>query len=368
MLIAFIFFGLLLAILVLFSHVFVIYVISEIYNKRENIIKRVLYITLMKYIGIYMAVFIFFYLISNFLYEFIYIISFTYLGYFLNVFMFCALYKLIVKYKKMPPLYSKIFVFIIPLIIVIYSLIKAQITTFKEETLIYPGYDNSITIMHISDMHLGTTYQKGSIEKLVEIINEKNPDVVAITGDLSDGSQKVDSDWLEPFNTISDNIEVLYVTGNHESLYGKSEILEEIYKIRKIKHIGDKEEIINIKGVAFIGLDYEYKDVKAKTVSILDKYGIKNNKIPTVLLYHVPKTPLKDLNEAGIFLTLAGHTHGGQIFPFTIFAWLANKYFCGLYNYENNNYIFVSSGYGTALIPMRNFSSKMIGLITIKGN
>ena len=65
---------------------------------------------------------------------------------------------------------------------------------------------------------------------------------------------------------------------------------------------------------------------------------------------------------------LAGHTHGGQIFPFNIFAWLSNTYFSGLYTYDNKNYVFVSTGYGTALVPMRFLSSKMIGLITIKGS
>ena len=90
--------------------------------------------------------------------------------------------------------------------------------------------------------------------------------------------------------------------------------------------------------------------------------------MPIILLYHVPKVSLEDLNEIDIFLMLSGHTHAGQIFPFNILAWIFNKYFCGLYNYKNSNYVFVSSGYGTALVPMRIFSTKMIGIINIKGS
>jgi predicted MPP superfamily phosphohydrolase len=268
----------------------------------------------------------------------------------------------------MPLLFSQIFIFVIPLIIVIYSLINAQITVIEEETIIYPGYTDSIRIMHISDMHLGAIYQKGSVENVVELINEKKPDVVAITGDISDGSLPVNSDWLEPFNKVSDNIEVLYVTGNHESLYGKSDILNEIKKIEKIRHIGDNEEIIYIKGFQFIGLDYEYKDVKEKVKSIINKYGVNYKISPTVFLYHVPNISLKDLNEIGIYLALMGHTHGGQFFPFTIYAWIISKYLSGLYNNENKNYIYVSSGYGTVWSPIRNLCSKSIGLITIKGD
>ena len=366
--ISFVIFGLILITFILFSHAFVVYVISEIYNKRDKIIPKILYLTLLKYIGIYIAVFVFFWLFSSFLYKLIYIIGFTYLGHFINVFMFCCIYKIIIKYTQLSPFYSKILVFLIPLIITIYSLIKAQIIIIQEETLIYPGYNNSIKIMHLSDMHLGSIYQKGSVEEIVELINEIIPDVVVITGDLSDGSKKVESEWLEPFNKIPEFIPVLYVTGNHEALYGKSDIINEINKVKKIKHIGDSDEVVNIKGVSFIGFDYEYRDVKNKATLILNKFGIKDSKMPVVLLYHVPKILLKTLNEIGVFLMMAGHTHGGQFFPFTFLAWLGNKYFNGLYNYKKSNYVFVSSGIGTALVPMRNFSSKMIGLITIKGN
>ena len=365
--IAFIFFGLFVSILLLFAHVYVVNVISEIYNKKDKIIKKQLYITLLKYLGIAISIMFISWLILDILYEIIYLIWFIYIGFFINVFLFCFFYKLIVRLASLSPLFSKIFVFIIPLIITIYSLINAHIIEYREETLIFPGFSNSIKIMHISNMHLGTIYQKDSVEKLVKIVNEKGPDVVAITGDLSDGSEKVNSEWLEPFNQINDKTQVLYVTGNHEGLYGKKEILNEISKIKKIKYIGNSDEIIFINDVAFIGLDYEHKEVKKKAKDIMNKYNLKNSNIPIVLLYHVPKVPLKDLNEIGIFLMLAGHTHSGQIFPFNIFAWLANTYFCGLYNYNNSNYVFVSSGYGTALVPMRFMSSKMIGLITIKG-
>jgi predicted MPP superfamily phosphohydrolase len=173
--------------------------------------------------------------------------------------MFCALYQLILKFTQISSFNSKILTIIIPIIITIYSLIKAQILYFQEETLIYEGYNNSIKIMHISDMHLGAIYQKRSVENLVKIINQQYPDVVVITGDISDGSLKVESDWLQPFNDISENIEVLYITGNHEHLYGKNDIISEILKIKKIKYIGNSDEIIKLKGVNFIGMDFDIK-------------------------------------------------------------------------------------------------------------
>ena len=359
----FIVFGLIMGITVYLTHLFVIYTLSDIYDKK--LIPKQLYIKLAKILGVYLFFFLFFWFSSSILYSIIYIIGFTYLGFFVNVLMACVIYKLIKKYKNISLFSSKLLVLIIPFIITIYSLINAQIMVFREETLIYPQYNNTIKILHLTDMHLGAIYQKGTVENLVEIIEEKKPDVVVITGDMSDGSLKVESEWLEPFNKIPDSIPILYVTGNHENLYGKKEIINEINKIRKIKHIGNT--VINIKGVLFIGVDYEYKDIKSRAKILLNSVELKDNKTPSILLYHIPKITPKDLNQIGIFLMLAGHTHGGQFFPFTILSWLYNSCFSGLYNYKNSNYVYVSSGIGTALTPIRIFSSKMVALITIKG-
>ena len=363
--IKFIAFGLIILTFTFFLHVYIINILSDIYGKKEKIIPKKLYITIIKYSLIFISIFFVSWLISNTLYSILYFIGFTYIGLLINLSMFCALYQLIIKFIQISSFNSKILTIIIPIIITIYSLIKAQILYFQEETLIYEGYNNSIKIMHISDMHLGAIYQKRSVENLVKIINQQYPDVVVITGDISDGSLKVESDWLQPFNDISENIEVLYITGNHEHLYGKNDIISEILKIKKIKYIGNSDEIIKLKGVNFIGMDFEYKDVKTRCKRIIKQNEIKKG--INILLYHIPNVSLKDLNEVGIYLMLAGHTHGGQIFPFTILAWLGNKYFTGLYNNDNKNYIFVSSGYGTALCPMRFFTKKMIGIIEIKG-
>ncbi len=360
----YLFFVLLVSITIYISHIFVIFTISDILERKNKIIPKQLYISLLKYLLSYLAIFIFFWLTSTTLYSLIYLIGFVYLGYFIYVLISCFIYKIIIKFTKLSKLTSEIIIFFIPLIITIYSLFHAQKMNFIEETLYYPNFNNTIKIIHLSDLHLGAIYQIKSVEKLVNIIIEKKPDIVVITGDLPDGSLKVENEWLKPFNNIPKGIPILYITGNHENLYGKREILEEINKIDNIKHIGNT--VINIKGIYFIGIDYEYKDVKSQSKKLLN--SIKNyNNYPTILLYHVPKITPKELNEIGIFLMLAGHTHGGQFFPFTVFSWLYNTCFCGLYNYNDKSYIFVSTGIGTALTPMRFLSDKMIGIINIKG-
>lgn len=349
-------------------HVLVIYNIAQLYNKRDQLILKDLIITLLKCFGIYFVALIAFIFISSTLYQITYVISFTYLAYLLYVYFFSLIHKSITRYTSMSFLYSQIFVFIIPLMILIFSLINAQVTKYQEVTIIYPGYNDSLKIMQISDIHLGGVHQKGSIENIVKIINETKPDVVAITGDISDGSSTVQAEWLEPFNQVSKDTEVLYITGNHEDLYGRDEIIDTINKVEKINHIGDKDEILRVKGVSIIGIDYKYSDVKERVKTLINKFGVNVDTEPTVLLSHIPNCSLKEYKEMGIYLALAGHTHGGQWFPLSILSYLTSKYFCGLYKDENSNYLFVSIGYGTGLFPIRNFSQRTIALITLKGN
>ena len=91
--------------------------------------------------------------------------------------------------------------------------------------------------------------------------------------------------------------------------------------------------------------------------------------VPNILLYHVPTLVPDELEKYNIFLFLAGHTHGGQIFPLGIFAYFANACFSGLYSDKTNtHFIYVSEGVNNAVIPMRVGSSRIFALITIEGN
>ena len=78
--------------------------------------------------------------------------------------------------------------------------------------------------MHLSDIHLGAIHQKGSVKRIVKEINQLNPDIVVITGDMADGSLKVEKNWLMPFNDLS--MPILYVTGNHEEMNPKEDMIK----------------------------------------------------------------------------------------------------------------------------------------------
>lgn len=297
---------------------------------------------------------------SESFYCIIYLIFGLYLGYILYLFQISLIIRLILVFYVFPQYINLLLLYLLPLIICIYGIINALVTRIKKITLKYPGFKGKITILHLSDIHLGAIHQKGSVSKIVKEIQElsEKPDVIVITGDMADGSLKVKSSWLSPFDSLEQPI--LFITGNHEQLNPKEDMLNAV-KMTNIKHIG-KHGSFRYKGVNFLGEDYEY-DLK----ECLSRADIDNN-IPNVFLYHVPEISPEELAEYNIFLFLAGHTHGGQIFPLNIAAYFSNKCFAGLYSDESKmHHVFVSEGVNNAVVPMRVGSSRIFALITIEG-
>jgi predicted MPP superfamily phosphohydrolase len=296
--------------------------------------------------------------ISELLYSYIYLIFGLYLGYIFYLFQIALVFKIILAFTSLPENQSLILLYLLPLIICIYGIINALKTKIEKITLKYPGYNGKIKILHLSDIHLGAIHQKGSVLRIVDEIQEIDPDIVVITGDMADGSLKVKPSWLMPFNNLV--IPILYVTGNHEEMNPKEDMIK-IVNQTNIKYIGNHEKY-KFKGVNFIGEDFGY-DLRKYLTNIKREPGI-----PNVLLYHVPNLVPDELENYNIFLFLAGHTHGGQIFPLGILAYLTNACFSGLYiDKTKSHYIYVSEGVNNAVVPMRVGSSRIFALITIEG-
>ena len=298
--------------------------------------------------------------ISEYLYSIIYLIFGLYLGYLVYILLISIAIKILLIFYT-PPLYiSLLLLYLLPLIICIYGVINALVTKIIKIVLKYPGFKGKYTILHLSDIHLGAIHQKNSVKRIVKEIQdlEEAPDIVVITGDMADGSLKVKSDWLSPFDLL--DMPILFITGNHEEFNPKQDMLDEV-RMTNIKYIG-KHENFTHKGVNFIGADFDY-DLK----EVLSNIKTEEN-MPNVFLYHVPKISPDELKEYNIFLFLAGHTHGGQIFPLNFMAYLTNKCFKGLYSdQEKMHHVFVSEGVNNAVVPMRVGSHRVFPLITIEG-
>ena len=298
------------------------------------------------------------FLISEKLYCSLYYLTGLYLGYLLYAFQMSILIRLINYFFPFYFIINFFIQYIIPLIICIYGVINALITYVENINLKYPGFKGKIKILLLSDIHLGAIHQKNSVIRIVKEIKQLAPDIVVITGDMADGSLRVKADWLMPFNNL--DIPVLYVTGNHEELNPKKDIIDAV-KATQIKYIGEHGRF-KCKGVNFIGEDFGY-DLKKYLLNVKQEEGV-----PNVLLSHVPKLKPKELEKYNIFLFLAGHTHGGQLFPLHIITYFANACFSGLYSDKNKeHFIYVTDGVNNALAPMRVGSKRVFPIITIEG-
>lgn len=219
------------------------------------------------------------------------------------------------------------------------------------------GLKKEMSMVHLTDLHLGAIHQKKYLEKIVKKTNSLNPDVVVITGDLVDVSSRINSNFLSPINKIKSPI--YFVVGNHE-IYEGLEKLFPIFKKTKMNIIRNGKSKFN--SIAFIGVDYS--ESKKEIIDRLDKIKIDKNGV-NILLYHAPRFKLEELEKMGINLHLAGHTHNGQIFPLNLFVKFLYPYATGFHKSEKSN-LFVSAGSGTWGPPMRLGSTNEINLINLK--
>ena len=294
-------------------------------------------------------------LISYNIYCYSYIIIMSLFGFLWNMFIFSVFYYIIIKFIQLSEIVGSFLIIIFPICLTIYGFINAYIIQIVNVNLKFKNFKSKKKIAHLSDIHLGAVYQTGFVKRIVQKLLKIDPDVIVITGDIVDGSGSIKKEWLEPFNVI--NVPILYVTGNHEPIVGKELVLKAM-ESTSIIHL--ENDIKNICGMNFIGIDYEY-DI----LNELNKKNLIKNDVPNILLYHVPKIKINDLKNNNIFLGLAGHTHSGQFFPLQLLVWLGNEHFSGLYE-KDGTYVFVSDGMGTAEPPMKIGSKNMIGVINIE--
>ncbi|MFT4282898.1 MAG: metallophosphoesterase [Candidatus Woesearchaeota archaeon] len=247
--------------------------------------------------------------------------------------------------------------FILAIITITYSFINANVLRHTKIKLNFK-LKKPIKLVHVSDIHLGTILAKQFLNQLVKKINKIKPDATLITGDLFDGSGKVTLKDLEPLKRLKSK--VFFTTGNHENYSGLEEKLK-MLKQKKVQILRNK--IINFKGLQIIGLDNPENEL-TEEIKPLNKLNEKIKK-PAIIMLHTP-TAIGQFVKTKAKLLLSGHTHKGQIFPFTLLVRLFYKYIYGLYKLKEDKFLYVSSGAGTWGPRMRLGSKSEIVSITIK--
>ena len=218
-------------------------------------------------------------------------------------------------------------------------------------------------IAHVSDLH--NTEMGKDNEKLLDMLQEADPDIIAITGDIID-SRNTDIDVALQFTKDAMEIAPCYhVTGNHEARVSEYDELKEgmielgVVVLEdgriELEQSGETITLLGVKDPSF-QTDYLFGDSETVMQSKLQEI-VNEEDSYTILLSHRPEL-FEVYTESKVDLVLSGHAHGGQFrLPFVGGLVAPNqglfpKYDAGLYTEENTNMI-VSRGIGNSILPFR---------------
>jgi predicted MPP superfamily phosphohydrolase len=196
----------------------------------------------------------------------------------------------------------------------------------------------NLRLIQISDLHMGSV-TSAYAQKVVDAVNSLHPDAVLATGDMIDSSSpnSMSMRGLERFCRL--NAPAFCVTGNHENYAG---LEKSVAALKSAGFTVLRGSTVDFKGIRLIGFDDDPRpaalaeDMAAMT---LDPSAFN------VLLFHHPDG-FPAAASAGVQLMLAGHTHHGQIFPFSLLVRLHYKYPFGLYHMGNST-LYTTQGAGT---------------------
>lgn len=195
-----------------------------------------------------------------------------------------------------------------------------------------------VRLVQISDVHVGSR-RTAHLEKIMKLVNTQKPDILTITGDLID--EDVPSGDLTPLSKR--NYPVFYSSGNHERYVDYQTALKSIAD-QGVTVLCDSATTSH--GIRMIGIEDRQHVLEAeRALDELKLSDFADRASFTVLLYHQP-----DLWDAAklhnIDLTLSGHTHNGQVWPFGLLVRVRYRYVAGLFK-EAASHLFVSQGAGT---------------------
>ncbi len=239
--------------------------------------------------------------------------------------------------------------------------IKTEKVTIKTNRI--AGEVGKLTIVQISDVHLGLIVREERLKRIVEEVKKANPDILVSTGDLIDGQINKLERLAELLREINPRYGKFAVTGNHEFYAGVSQALSftESAGFKVLRGEGlTVAHLINIAGVDDpAGKRYGlYKEVSER--ELLSR--LPNEKF-TLLLKH---RPLVNKDTLGLFdLQLSGHTHKGQIFPYGLIPGLFYRHTAGYLKLSDNSHLYVSKGAGTWGPPIRFLSPPEVTVIEL---
>ncbi|WP_435185242.1 metallophosphoesterase [Streptomyces sp. bgisy126] len=212
-----------------------------------------------------------------------------------------------------------------------------------------PRAAHGYRIAVVSDIHLGPILGRAHTQRIVDTINSTQPDLIAVVGDLVDGTVENLGPAAEPLARLRARHGSFFVTGNHEYFSGADAWVDHVRELGLRPLRNERLEIA--AGFDLAGVDDVAGESEGRGPDFVRALGDRDRARAAVLLAHQPIV-VHDAVRHGVDLQLSGHTHGGQLWPGNLLADLANPTVAGLERYGDTQ-LYVSRGAGAWGPPVR---------------
>ncbi|MEU7586326.1 metallophosphoesterase [Micromonospora sp. NPDC049230] len=227
---------------------------------------------------------------------------------------------------------------------------------------------DGLRIATVSDIHLGPLRGRAHTERIVAAINRLDADLVAVVGDLVDGSVAELGPAAAPLRDLRSRYGNFFVTGNHEYYSGVEEWVQEVDRLGLRVLQNQRQEIRARGGVLDLAgvndLDATGTTGLAAGPDFAAALGDRDQSRPVVLLAHQPLAAV-EAAQYGVDLQLSGHTHGGQVVPFNLVVRLAQPVVSGLGEVDGTK-VYVTNGAGFWGPPVRVGAEPQISLVELR--
>ncbi|BCJ59482.1 metallophosphoesterase [Micromonospora endophytica] len=230
-----------------------------------------------------------------------------------------------------------------------------------------PRSMDGLRIATVSDIHIGPLRGRVHTEQIVAAINRLDADIVAVVGDLVDGTVAELGEAAAPLRGLRSRYGSYFVTGNHEYYSGVEEWVTEVDRLglRVLQNqrleIAARGGVIDLAGVNDVSATGSGVSAPADYAAAL---GDRDPSRPVVLLAHQPVAAV-EAAKYGVDLQLSGHTHGGQMVPFNLLVGLEQPVVSGLGEVDGTK-VYVTNGAGFWGPPVRVGAEPQISLVELR--
>jgi len=287
-------------------------------------------------------------------------LTYNYLGFITLFFCISVCLKILVRFfvKKTSNLQNLTLSSFFALILSFYGYFEANNIKIESLEFFTHKVTKDLKIAFLSDLHHGHMVNDEYVKKVIDKLNEEKIDLLLLGGDILETGWDNDASM---WKNINPPMGKFAVSGNHEFYLGY-EKAKKIFNDMGVRLLDNK--VIDIGELILIGVpDEVYKTQYGGFLENPEKLNLEASKYKfTILLKHRPRK----VQGLSVDLQLSGHTHKGQILPFSIVTKIFYPFHAGLYEVEKDYKIYISRGIGTWGPRIRIASSPEITIIRIK--